>query len=191
MFKGNLLTPPSRLYPNAQVQGSYTNVKINDFGYAKKVHNPNSLTTKCGTEGFVAPEIIEHNPSYDVNCDVWSLGVVIYIILGGYRPFRGEGEDCMEKIRYGEYKFHQRYWSDISDEAKILISRMLTVDPQRRITAEEALQSSWIASVDEDDYDYQDEETDEDEEPVYKPKKSKKKSAGGKPKKRVDNRFNS
>ena len=108
MFKGNLLTPPSRLYPTAQVQGSYTNVKINDFGYAKKVHNPNSLTTKCGTEGFVAPEIIEHNPSYDVNCDVWSLGVVIYIILGGYRPFRGEGEDCMEKIRYGEYKFHQR-----------------------------------------------------------------------------------
>ena len=104
-----------------QVGKSYTEVKISDFGYAKKVHNPNSLTTVCGTEGFVAPEIIEHSPQYDVQCDMWSLGVVIYIVLGGYRPFRGEGDECMEKIRYGRYMFHDRYWSEVSDEAKILI----------------------------------------------------------------------
>jgi serine/threonine protein kinase len=97
----------------------------------------------------VAPEIIEFHPQYDVQCDIWSLGVVLYILLGGYRPFRGEGEDCMEKIRYGEYKFHQKYWSPVSDEAKILISRMLTVDPSRRITAEEALKSTWITMAEE------------------------------------------
>ena len=101
----------------------------------------------------------------------------------GYRPFRGEGEEVMRQIRYGEYKFHQRYWSDISDEAKILISRMLTVDPQRRITAEEALQSSWIASADED---YYDDEEEEEEEIVYKPKKASKKKSSGKKKKSSD-----
>jgi calcium/calmodulin-dependent protein kinase (CaM kinase) II/calcium/calmodulin-dependent protein kinase I len=129
------------------VDGSDTEVKLTDFGHAKKVLQPNSLTTVCGTEGFVAPEIIEHSPQYDVECDIWSLGVVIYIILGGYRPFRGEGDDCLEKIRYGEYAFHRKYWSHVSDEAKLLISRMLTVDVTRRITALEALESDWIMSA--------------------------------------------
>ncbi|KAG7354455.1 serine/threonine protein kinase [Nitzschia inconspicua] len=129
--------------------GSDTDVRISDFGYAKTVTFPNSLRTQCGTEGYVAPEILEHRPAYDVSCDMWSLGVIIYIVLGGYRPFRGEGEEVMRQIRYGEYKFHKRYWSHVSDDAKDLISRMLTVDPEKRITAEEALTSNWINS-DED-----------------------------------------
>lgn len=123
-----------------------TEVKLTDFGYAKKVLQPNSLTTVCGTEKFVAPEIIEHNPRYDVECDIWSLGVVIFMVLGGYCPFRGEGEDCMERIRYGKYTFHQKFWGHVSHEAKLLISRMLTVDVTRRITAAEALKSDWIRS---------------------------------------------
>lgn len=129
--------------------GSDTDVKISDFGYAKTVNFPNSLRTQCGTEGYVAPEILEHRPNYDVPCDMWSLGVIIYIVLGGYRPFRGEGEEVMKQIRYGEYKFHKRYWSHVSDDAKNLITRMLTVDPEKRITAEQALCSRWIQS-DED-----------------------------------------
>lgn len=133
------------------VEGSDTDVKLTDFGHAKKVFQPNSLTTVCGTEGFVAPEIISHSPEYDVECDIWSLGVVIYLILGGYRPFRGEGEDCLEKIRYGEYTFHRKYWGHVSADAKQLISRMLTVEVSQRITAKEALESDWIASCDIDE----------------------------------------
>ena len=129
------------------VEGSDTEVKLSDFGHAKIVLQPNSLTTVCGTEGFVAPEIIEHSPQYDVECDIWSLGVVLYILLGGYRPFRGEGEDCLEKIRYGEYQFHRKYWSHISEDTKDLISRMLTVDVSRRITAQEALDCDLIRST--------------------------------------------
>eukprot|EP00751_Fragilariopsis_kerguelensis_P001398 CAMPEP_0170828392 /NCGR_PEP_ID=MMETSP0733-20121128/47892_1 /TAXON_ID=186038 /ORGANISM="Fragilariopsis kerguelensis, Strain L26-C5" /LENGTH=1350 /DNA_ID=CAMNT_0011192863 /DNA_START=48 /DNA_END=4100 /DNA_ORIENTATION=+ len=125
---------------------SDTDVKISDFGSAKTVTFPNSLRTQCGTEGYVAPEILEHRPAYDVSCDMWSLGVIIYIVLGGYRPFRGEGEDVMRQIRYGDYKFHKRYWGHVSDDAKKLIRSMLTVDPEKRITAENALYDRWIQS---------------------------------------------
>jgi len=128
-------------------EGSDTEVKLSDFGHAKIVLQPNSLTTVCGTEAFVAPEIIEHSPQYDVECDIWSLGVVLYILLGGYRPFRGEGDACLEKIRYGDYKFHKKYWSHISSDTKDLISRMLTVDVQRRITAQEALDCDLIRTT--------------------------------------------
>ena len=62
----------------------------------------------------------------------------------GTVPFRGEGEEVMRLTRYGEFKFHKRYWRNVSEGAKILISRMLTVDPICRITATAALQSEWI-----------------------------------------------
>mmetsp|Transcript_44023 Transcript_44023/g.65288 ORF Transcript_44023/g.65288 Transcript_44023/m.65288 type:complete len:1102 (-) Transcript_44023:68-3373(-) len=127
---------------------SDVDVRISDFGYAKKVLYPNSLRTQCGTEGYVAPEILEHRPAYDVQCDMWGLGVIIYIVLGGYRPFRGDPDEVMRQIRYGEYTFHKRYWSHVSEEAKHLIRRMLTVSPEERITAEEALKADWIASSD-------------------------------------------
>jgi len=124
-------------------------VKISDFGYAKKVLFPNSLRTQCGTEGYVAPEILEHRPAYDVKCDMWSLGVIIYIVLGGYRPFRGESDELMKRIRYGNYKFHPKYWSHVSDDAKNLIRGLLTVDPDKRLSASDALKSTWInADVD-------------------------------------------
>lgn len=119
-------------------------VKIVDFSFAKRVLYPNALQTQCGTEGYVAPEVLEHRPAYDVQCDMWSCGVCLYILLGGYRPFRGEGAEVMRSIRYGEYKFHKRYWSDVSEDAKILIARMLTVNPIGRITATAALESDWI-----------------------------------------------
>ena len=128
-------------------ENSDTDVKISDFGFAKTVTFPNSLRTQCGTEGYVAPEILEHRPAYDVSCDMWSVGVILYIVLGGYRPFRdekGDADEVMRQIRYGEYKFHKKYWEHVSDDAKNLITRMLTVDPVKRITAENALRNRWI-----------------------------------------------
>jgi serine/threonine protein kinase len=125
---------------------SDTDVKISDFGYAKKVLYPNSLRTQCGTEGYVAPEILEHRPAYDVKCDMWSLGVIIYIVLGGYRPFRGSADEVMKQIRYGEYEFHERYWGHVSQDAKNMIAGMLTVNPEKRISAADALKNSWITA---------------------------------------------
>jgi serine/threonine protein kinase len=104
-------------------------------------------TPKCGTEGYLAPEILEYAPQYDVECDMWSMGVVLFMLLGGYRPFRGDSNAIERAIRYGDYKFHKRYWSTISEEAMMLISCMLTVNPLTRITATEALASEWMTEV--------------------------------------------
>lgn len=131
-------------------KNNFVDVKIVDFSFAKRVLYPNALETQCGTEGYVSPEVLEHRPAYDVQCDLWSFGVCMFILLGGYRPFRGDSEEVMRSIRYGEFKFHKRYWSDVSEDAKILIARMLTVNPIGRITATAALESDWIKKCDEE-----------------------------------------
>ena len=125
-----------------------TTVKIADFGFAKKVHKPNSLTTQCGTPGYVAPEILE-GTAYDERADMWSVGVILYILLGGYPPFiESTQRDLFRKIRKGEYEFHEEYWGTVSAEAKELISSLLTVSCAKRLTAEQALQNAWILGDD-------------------------------------------
>lgn len=122
------------------------NVKITDFECSKVVPFPNSLRTQCGTQEYVAPEVLENKPAYDVSCDMWTVGVIMFIMLGGYYPFRGKKEiDVLRKVRYGEFKFHEKYWSGISEHAKDLIDGMMTVDPELRISAADALISNWIS----------------------------------------------
>ncbi|KAL7561933.1 hypothetical protein ACA910_005091 [Epithemia clementina (nom. ined.)] len=119
-------------------------VKIADFGFAKKVFQKNSLTTQCGTPGYVAPEILEGTP-YDERADMWSVGVILYILLGGYPPFiESTQRDLFKKIRKGEYEFHEEYWGTVTVEAKELISSLLTVDANHRLKADEALENGWI-----------------------------------------------
>jgi calcium/calmodulin-dependent protein kinase I len=112
------------------------------------VHKPNSLTTQCGTPGYVAPEILE-GTAYDERADMWSVGVILYILLGGYPPFiESTQRDLFRKIRKGEYEFHEEYWGTVSAEAKELISSLLTVSCAKRLTAEQALQNAWILGDD-------------------------------------------
>lgn len=119
-------------------------IKIADFGFAKKVLTPNSLTTQCGTPGYVAPEILE-GVAYDTKSDMWSLGVIMYILLGGYPPFIEQNQrELFRKIRKGQYEFHEEYWGGVSAEAKDLISSLLTVAPANRLSAEEALKHKWM-----------------------------------------------
>jgi len=119
-------------------------VKIADFGFAKRVKEPNSLTTQCGTPGYVAPEILEGTP-YDERADMWSVGVILYILLGGYPPFiESTQRDLFRKIRKGEYEFHEEYWGTVSTDAKDLIGSLLKVDAAERLTASEALDNAWI-----------------------------------------------
>ena len=126
-----------------------SSVKIADFGFAKRVFKPKSLTTQCGTPGYVAPEILSSTP-YDERADMWSVGVILYILLGGYPPFiESTQRDLFRKIRKGEYEFHEEYWGTVSTEAKDLISSLLTVDPDKRLTAQDAMDNTWILGDDE------------------------------------------
>ena len=111
---------------------------------------PNSLTTQCGTPGYVAPEILEGKP-YDTQADMWSLGVIVYILLGGYPPFIEQNQrDLFRKIRKGQYKFHDEYWGQVSTDAKDLIRSLLTVSPSDRRTAKAVIESDkWMKAGDD------------------------------------------
>lgn len=110
----------------------------------------NCLTTLCGTPAYVAPEILDlMAKGYDERADMWSIGVVMFILLGGYPPFEGPIEELAGLILKGEFEFEALYWDHISDEAKDLIASLLHVNPEKRVTAEEALQSDWMMAEEE------------------------------------------
>src|SRR3569623_309165 len=99
-----------------------TTIKIADFGFAKKVTKPFCLRTLCGTAQYVAPEVLDlSSGGYDYRADMWSVGVVVYILLGGYAPFEGPVQELAQAICKADYAFHDKYWSDISDAAKGMI----------------------------------------------------------------------
>lgn len=93
----------------------------------------------------MAPEILEGVP-YDTRADMWSLGVIVYILLGGYPPFIEQNQrELFRKIRKADYTFHDEYWSQVSTEAKDMIRSLLTVKPSVRKTADEILESDkWM-----------------------------------------------
>jgi calcium/calmodulin-dependent protein kinase I len=114
------------------------------------VTNENGLTTLCGTAQYVAPEIL--NPDirgYDQRCDLWSLGVFAYVLLGGYPPFEGILEDLAKEILRGKYEFHDEYWGEISMSAKEMIRSLLVLNPAKRRTAADSLACKWMEAEDE------------------------------------------
>jgi len=118
-------------------------LKIVDFGFAAHVRGM-SLSKQCGTPGYVAPEILE-NKLHGTPVDMWSFGVILFILLGGYPPFHdSDQKNLYRKIKSAAYEFHPKYWSTISDEAKDLIKSLLTVNPLRRFTADQALAHPWL-----------------------------------------------
>eukprot|EP00741_Cyanophora_paradoxa_P000098 tig00000057_g94.t1 len=118
-------------------------VKISDFGLADKL-TADGLRLMCGTPEFIAPEVIKGDP-YRQGVDMWSFGVMLYVLLCGFPPFSAEKVDALyDKISAGVYDFPAPYWSDITPMAKDLIGRLLQVNPSERYTVHEALQHPWI-----------------------------------------------
>eukprot|EP00549_Striatella_unipunctata_P026008 CAMPEP_0118706240 /NCGR_PEP_ID=MMETSP0800-20121206/20425_1 /TAXON_ID=210618 ORGANISM="Striatella unipunctata, Strain CCMP2910" /NCGR_SAMPLE_ID=MMETSP0800 /ASSEMBLY_ACC=CAM_ASM_000638 /LENGTH=257 /DNA_ID=CAMNT_0006608707 /DNA_START=501 /DNA_END=1274 /DNA_ORIENTATION=- len=119
-------------------------IKLADFGFAARVHAPKSLTKQCGTPFFVSPEILMRSP-YDQASDMWSVGCIIYLLLGGNLPFMGRSQkELFRKIVIGQYEFPDDCWSDVSEDAKDLVRGLLITDPDKRMSAEQALNSTWI-----------------------------------------------
>lgn len=118
-------------------------IKLADFGFAKQVYG-RSLDTQCGTPGYVAPEILK-GMKYGSEVDMWSCGVIVYILLGGYPPFHDDNHAILyRKIKVADYTFEPQYWEQVSDDAKDLIKKMLVVDPENRLSAEQALRHPWF-----------------------------------------------
>eukprot|EP00899_Mesostigma_viride_P020986 jgi/Mesvir1/2888/Mv13962-RA.1 len=126
-------------------------VKIADFGLSKFFSNDDVLQTLCGSPQYVAPEVLDAGVTqmtYTPAVDMWSIGVILYILLSGYSPFDDESDPVLfQKIRRGEYSMGDPVWDKISDEAKEVVAALLTVDPDLRLTAKEALSLSWVQGV--------------------------------------------
>ncbi|CAO3588959.1 unnamed protein product [Absidia cylindrospora] len=124
-------------------------IKITDFGLAKTTSaKQQNLDSQCGTPNYVAPEILDPAGlrNYNKSCDLWSLGVILYICLCGFPPFNDDmaPPSMKEQIRGGIYSYPAKYWDHISTEAKDLIDRLLTVDPSSRINVEDARMHPWM-----------------------------------------------
>lgn len=119
-------------------------IKLADFGFATRVYGPKSLTKQCGTPFFVAPEILLRSP-YDQQADMWSVGVIIYLLLSGDLPFMGRSQrELFRAIVVGKYDFPDEMWGDVSEHAKELIKGLLVTDPSKRLTAKQAMASRWM-----------------------------------------------
>lgn len=118
-------------------------LKIIDFGLAKQFSTGMVLTTKAGTPYYVAPQVL--SGKYDHTADLWSCGVIMYVVLCGYPPFYGETDaDVLEKVRLGSFAFNTQDWKNVSEDAKNLIRMLLKMNPKERFTAEQCLSHIWV-----------------------------------------------
>ncbi|CAG9321967.1 unnamed protein product [Blepharisma stoltei] len=124
--------------PNAKV-------KVIDFGISQKIQPNHKLRQAVGTIFYMAPETFVG--SYDEKCDIWSAGVILYMMLCGSPPFYAEKtEDMLQIINNGNLEFKEPAWKSISENAKDLIRNMLSVDPAPRYSAEHVLNHAWFKS---------------------------------------------
>eukprot|EP00128_Syssomonas_multiformis_P016254 Colp12_sorted_trinity150504_noHs@10739 len=125
-------------------QDQSSDVMVADFGLSKLVNDEHVLHTACGTPNYVAPEVLRQQ-GYGKPIDMWSIGVISYILLCGYPPFYDENDAVLfQKIMKGRFEFNAPYWNSISDSAKDLISKLLVVNPDERLTADQVLQHPWL-----------------------------------------------
>lgn len=124
-----------------------SHLKLIDFGTSRRYRADQKLKAKMGTPYYIAPEVL--NKNYDEKCDIWSCGVIMYILLCGYPPFNGKNDDAIfEKIKTGKFEFPKEDWNKISPEAKELIKQMLVLDTKKRFSAQQCLDHPWLKRAD-------------------------------------------
>jgi calcium/calmodulin-dependent protein kinase I len=132
-----------------------TDIKLIDFGYAGIWRPDQQLTGLCGTPDYVAPEVLswydesdEKGIPYGASSDMWSMGVLLYVILSGCSPFNADEEEALLKlVAMGQYEFHDPDWTHVSEDAKDLISNLLVVDVNKRYNMTQALSHSWVKNA--------------------------------------------
>lgn len=122
-----------------------TSIKIIDFGLASRLDANTPLKVMHGTPEFVAPEVINYEPVV-FTTDMWSIGVVCYILLSGESPFQGNTDaETLALVTAAQWEFDEESFDEITDEAKDFISSLLSKDTRRRMSSEEALDHPWMA----------------------------------------------
>ncbi|XP_026190356.1 calcium-dependent protein kinase 4 [Cyclospora cayetanensis] len=125
------------------------NIRIIDFGLSTHFESTKKMKDKIGTAYYIAPEVL--HGTYDEKCDVWSTGVILYILLSGCPPFNGANEfDILKKVEKGKFTFDLPQWKKVSEPAKDLIRKMLAYVPTMRISARDALEHEWLKKTDAD-----------------------------------------
>jgi calcium/calmodulin-dependent protein kinase I len=135
-------------------QSDDTQVKLIDFGLsrsflaeAEDARTPTVMKSPKGTVGYAAPEILRQR-TYSSAVDLWSLGVVVFILLCGYEPFHGETDVEVQRKTVGRhFAFHPSYWGHISADAKAFVGALLTLEPTERPTAAQALRHHWLTGI--------------------------------------------
>ncbi|XP_042158479.1 calcium/calmodulin-dependent protein kinase type II subunit beta isoform X12 [Oncorhynchus tshawytscha] len=121
-------------------------VKLADFGLAIEVQGDQQAWFGfAGTPGYLSPEVLRKE-AYGKPVDIWACGVILYILLVGYPPFWDEDQHKLyQQIKAGAYDFPSPEWDSVTPEAKNLINQMLTINPAKRITAQESLKHPWVS----------------------------------------------
>uniref|UniRef100_A0A674P0Q1 calcium/calmodulin-dependent protein kinase n=1 Tax=Takifugu rubripes TaxID=31033 RepID=A0A674P0Q1_TAKRU len=134
---------PENLLLASKMKGAA--VKLADFGLAIEVQGDQQAWFGfAGTPGYLSPEVLRKDP-YGKPVDIWACGVILYILLVGYPPFWDEDQHKLyQQIKAGAYDFPSPEWDTVTPEAKNLINQMLTINPAKRITADQALKHPWI-----------------------------------------------
>ena len=142
MHSNRDIKPENLLLKNKE---SNSPLKLGNFGLALNIPEYAPGYHKiAGTLGYFAPELV-NKQKYGKPVDLWACGVILYILLVGYPPFWDDNEKALSKvISRGEYEFYSPEWDSVTDKAKSLINRLLTCDPDKRITAKSALQHPWV-----------------------------------------------
>lgn len=118
-------------------------LKIIDFGLAFEFQPGKDMKTKAGTPFYVAPQVL--HGKYDQSADLWSVGVILYVLLCGYPPFWGESDkEVLNKVKAGVVAFDPRDWKNVSIDAQNLVRNLLKMSQKERYTAEQALQDEWV-----------------------------------------------
>jgi calcium/calmodulin-dependent protein kinase I len=144
------LKPENLLYLTSSPN---SDLVLADFGIAKMLDSKDEvLTTMAGSFGYAAPEVMLKK-GHGKPVDMWSLGVITYTLLCGYSPFRSENlQDLIDECSNARVIFHERYWKDVSDDAKDFIGHLLQPDADDRSTSKQALRHSWLSGENATDH---------------------------------------